>query len=264
MVALLPLAVLGLGLAAWRQRPGLPWRPLATFVVVAAVPVLAYSVVNSQVWDRGAIAVSSGTLGSGSSGSGGGDAGAPAEPATAPAQPATQPWAVDELLSYTWEFYLPKLPSMTDHWGTVWPVRKIWFKGWIGRFGWQDTEFSYNVYLGAVIVWAAVVGLFAAALWRRRDALRSRWPEVVTYVLGAAAVIGTLHYIGYDYLRTTGEAFEQARYLLVLLPLYAGFAGLAALGAGRRAGPVVAGALVVLAFGNMLAGLLITAARYYG
>ena len=58
--------------------------------------------------------------------------------------------------------------------------------------------------------------------------------------------------------------FEQARYLLVLLPLYAGFAALAALGAGRRAGPVVAGALVVLAFGNSLAGLLITAARYYG
>ena len=265
MVALVPLACLGIGLAAWRRRggAGIPWRSLATVLVAAAIPIAVYSAVNALVWDRGAIAVGAGAIDS--SVASGSDTAAPPSPApTAPAPTAERPFEVGELLSYTWQFYLPRLPFMEDEFGGNWPLRKVWFKGWIGRFGWQDTEFSYNVYLGALVVSLAAFILAAAALWRRRDTVRARWREVVTYVLGTAVVVAVLHYVGYDYLLQSGEGFEQARYLLVLLPLYAGFAALAAYGAGRRAGPFVAGALVVLAFGNALAGLLITAARYYG
>jgi hypothetical protein len=266
MVALLPLVCLGLGLAAWRARrrgAGVPWRALALVVAVAVAPIAVYSAVNANVWDRGVSVSGAGALGSATTGNGGGTAPAPPQP-TAPAPTTTRPWTLGEQLSYTWQFYLPRLPFMNDQFGDTWPLRRVWFKGWIGRFGWQDTEFSRNVYLAGLLLWAGALVLAAAALWRRRDALRRRWAEVVTYVAGALFVVAALHYVGYDYLLETGEGFEQARYLLVLLPLYAGFVALAAYGAGRRAGPYVAGALVVLAFGNALAGLLVTAARYYG
>ena len=50
-------------------------------------------------------------------------------------------------------------------------------------------------------------------------------------VAGLAVSIG---FSGIRYRKDTGFIFEQARYLLPLLPLYAAGVALAALGAGRR------------------------------
>ena len=60
-----------------------------------------------------------------------------------------------------------------------------------------------------------------------------------------------------------GYVFEQARYLLPLLPLYAAIVALAVRGAGRRWAPVAAGVLVVAALGHDLFAQLVTIARYY-
>ena len=60
------------------------------------------------------------------------------------------------------------------------------------------------------------------------------------------------------------EGFQQARYLLPLLPLYAAAVALAARRLGRRLGPVVAGAFVAVAFGHVLLAQLLTISRFYG
>jgi 4-amino-4-deoxy-L-arabinose transferase-like glycosyltransferase len=270
MIGLVPLACVGLLLAALGNRRGgrrIPWGGLAAFVLVAAVPILAYSVANELVWDRGSSLLGGSSLGGGGGGASSGSR-APVGGGTGVASGAVSvgpaPWKPQELLTYTWQFYFPRLPFMDDKFGTDLPVWEVWFKGWLGRFGWQDTEFSNAFYRAAFKIWLGVVALALLGLWRHRAALRRRWAEIVTYASGAAGVVAALHYVGYDYWLKTGVGFEQARYLLVLLPLYAGFAAIAAVAGGRRLGPVLAGTLVVLAFGNSLAGILVTIARYYG
>ena len=57
--------------------------------------------------------------------------------------------------------------------------------------------------------------------------------------------------------------FEQARYLLPLLPLYATAVGLAALGAGRRFGRPLGAAIVVLALAHSVFAQMVVIARFY-
>ena len=166
------------------------------------------------------------------------------------------------LLSYTWQFYLPRLPFMQDQF-TYYPLWETWFKGFIARFGWLDYGFpgySYWVALGVV---GGVLALAGAALRRSRAALRSRWPELVSYLAMMAGLFVLIAIAGYRGRIDNGYVFEQARYLLPLLPLYAAIVALAVRGAGRRWAPVAAGVLVVAALGHDLFAQLVTIARYY-
>ena len=57
--------------------------------------------------------------------------------------------------------------------------------------------------------------------------------------------------------------FEQARYMLPLLCLYAAIAALAARFGGRRWGPAIGATLVMLAIGHDLFAQMITVSRFY-
>jgi hypothetical protein len=81
-------------------------------------------------------------------------------------------------------------------------------------------------------------------------------------MLGLAGLIGAACYR--YWLDTDGQRFEQARYLLPLLPLYGALVALAVRGAGRRAAPVVAAVAVVLMIGWSAYAQIITVIRYYG
>jgi hypothetical protein len=104
---------------------------------------------------------------------------------------------------------------------------------------------------------------FAAGRRLRHGAWRARGPELVSY---AAVAVGLLVLIGLagHRARESGEpGFEQARYLLPLLPLYAAAAGMAARAFGRWA-PAAAAAIVVAAFGHDVLAQLLTVSRFYG
>jgi hypothetical protein len=102
------------------------------------------------------------------------------------------------------------------------------------------------------------------SLLRRRGALRRRFPEVAVYGVAAAGLLGLLAVAGYAYRVSTGFQFEQGRYLLPLLALYAAALALAVLALPARWRAAGAGVLVVLALGHDLFAQLITLARYYG
>jgi hypothetical protein len=55
----------------------------------------------------------------------------------------------------------------------------------------------------------------------------------------------------------------QSRYLLPLLPLYAGLIALAARAPGRRFGPALAALIVVAAAAHNFAAIILTLQRYY-
>jgi len=241
MVGLIPGVLLGGVLLAARDRR---WRPLLAGAAAFAVPLGLYAVVNVTRFDRPALPFGGG----GEAGGGGGAVG-----------PAGN---FREMLVYIWQDFLPRLPFMEDRFSDF-PLWDRWIVGWVGRFGWGDYGFPKwvsVVVMGLLVVLLALA--VAAALRGDRPAVRARWREWVTYLTMAAGLLGLLAYTGYTYTRATGNGFEQGRYLLPLLPLYAAVVAAGVRALGRRAGPVAGAALVALCVGWSGWALILTVERF--
>jgi hypothetical protein len=242
LLGFVPSVALAVALLA--RRAGSRWsieagRGLAWAVGLSAAPIAAYVLLNHLVWARSAIPGGIGPV-SGSAG---------------------RTFRLREEFSHVWQLFLPRLWMRPQF--SYSPLWETWFKGFVGRFGWLDYGFPAWVYQLARVVSLSVLALAAGELVRRRAAVRRRLGELAVYAL---AVVGLWVEIGvqsYRYLIANGGVFEQARYLLPLLGLYAAVIALAVRFGGRRWGPVLAAALVVLAIGHDLFAQAITISRYY-
>jgi Predicted membrane protein (DUF2142) len=144
------------------------------------------------------------------------------------------------------------------------PLRDIWFDGFVGNFGWLDYRLPESVYSIALVIAAIVAFLAGRELYFNRQVLGSRAGELITY---AAMTLGLLILVngnGFAVRSGEGGGFEQARYLLPMLAVYAAIVALAARGAGRRYGPAVGVLFVSLAIGHTALAMLVTLTRYYG
>jgi Predicted membrane protein (DUF2142) len=177
-------------------------------------------------------------------------------------EPTANAGSLAEKLSYAWQLYLPRLPFQTDLLPGV-PFWDDWFTGFVGRFGWLDYDFPpwASQLAGGIAV--ALVALAVAGVWSRRGSVRRRWTEAASYAVAAAGLAAAIAAVGFGYQRSTGFDFQQARYLLPLLPLYGAFIALAARGAGARWGRTAGAAIVVLALGHGLFAQILTLERYY-
>jgi Predicted membrane protein (DUF2142) len=215
------------------------WRPLALSLPIAASPVLLYGLVN--------VLAGRPALGSASS-------------------------VIDDLgaawlhkLSYTWQFYLPRLPGMPNYFPGVSTWRQLWFDGLVGLYGWADTLFPGWVYDLALLPAAAIAALCVHELIRRRVALRRRVLELSVYALtgvGVMVVVGLQSYVS-----DVGERLEpfwEPRYLLPMIAIWGLVVALAARGAGRRWGPAVGALLIVALLAHDVFSQLQVIARYYG
>ncbi len=220
-------------------------RGAAVAGLVAAVPVAAYVALNTTVWHR--------SLFGGALGAAGSVSGAPAGPSGG---------NLRQLLSYVWQFYLPRLPGMKAQFG-FYPLWHVWFQGFIGRFGLLDYGFPKWVYYLALGIFALLLGLVVRELARRRRAVAARWREWLAYALIAGGLLAAIARAGFPYHLQTHFVFEQARYLFPLLALYGLFIAVALRGAGRRWGAALAGTLVVAALAHDLFAQLLTLQRYY-
>lgn len=167
-------------------------------------------------------------------------------------------------LSYIWQFYLPRLPGMHDDFGGILTTRDIWFRGYVGLYGWLDTTFPHWVYRLALVPAVAIAGLCARSLFVRAAALRARVSELCVYgaiCVGLMGLIGADSYIAFPLFNAE---YGQARYLLPLLPLLAVILALAARGGGRRWGPIVGTAIVLLFVAHDVFSQLQMVARFYG
>ncbi len=169
------------------------------------------------------------------------------------------------LVSYIWQFYLPRLPGMTHYFEGLATYKDIWFDRSVGMYGWMDTMFAGWVDNVALFPAALVAGLLLRELVCRRKALRRRLPELGVYaaiVLGLLVLIGGSSYDS-DALHHS-PAFAEPRYLLPLVPLLGAAFALAVRGAGRRWTPAAGAALIALIFGYDVVSQLQVIARYYG
>jgi 4-amino-4-deoxy-L-arabinose transferase-like glycosyltransferase len=246
-VALIPGAFLGLAILVWRSRERLRALPAAGVATAAlAAAALAYVLLNLLVWDRSVWGGGETTVSTnvGARGGSAPDLGLP------------------ERLGYTWQLYLPRLPFMSDQFG-YFPPYRIWFKGAVGVFGWLDTSFPDGVYAIALAIAVPIAALAVVAVVQRRAVVLARWPEVLTFAVMALGLLVAIGFSGLRYRHDTGDVFEQARYLLPLLPLYGAAIALAALGAGRRFARRTGVALVVIALGHAVFAQLLVISRFY-
>lgn len=145
-----------------------------------------------------------------------------------------------QMASYLWQFYLPRLPFMADL-PTVQgiPVYDVWFKGLIGNFAWlqiQQPNWLYAV-LGLASIALLVIG--GRALWQEQPR------SVVIFLAAVAAVLVVgLHLTDYQQGVKTGVGFMQGRYLLPLLGIGAAFVAAAWSRLPDRWVPVATGLLV--------------------
>jgi hypothetical protein len=248
--ALVPGALLGVALLTWRARAGRPaaFRGAAGALTVLAAAVILSVGLNLLVWDRSAF---------------GGGIESAARVAAGSDPAAAAPITLREQVAYTWQLYLPRLPFMNDQFANY-PLWQSFFKGWIGLFGWLDTPFPEWVYTLAAVLVLPLLALCLVALWRRRAQLGERWPEILTYAAMTAGLLVSIGVLGLRYRRDTGFAFEQARYLLPFLPLYASGLALAARGIGARLERQLGAIIVVLAMAHGLFAQLLVISRFYG
>jgi len=169
-----------------------------------------------------------------------------------------------ETLDYTWELYLPRLWFMNHTYFSQYPLWATWLDGSIGHFGWLDYTFPSWVYRDAQDLFYGLAALALVGLVRLRARVVSMLPIFVCFGVMALGLLGAIGYAGIRYRLSSGYPFEQARYLFPLLVFYALFIVLVARGAGRRWGPAVGAALVVLAMAHGLFAETLTISRYYG
>ncbi len=128
-------------------------RALACGIAAAVAGV--YILMNLTVWDRTEW---------------GGGVGVATRAATGSGSHAADPISLSYHLSYTWQLYLPRLPFMDPQFSGFRPW-EIWFKGFIGNFGWLDTPFRLWVYNLALGITVPIVILACVTLWQRRAGL---------------------------------------------------------------------------------------------
>jgi 4-amino-4-deoxy-L-arabinose transferase-like glycosyltransferase len=255
MVGLLPGILVGLiflvrGADRTARRDAVRGALAAAAVVAGAV--LVYVALNSTVWDRGLFFGASGQ----SFGGGAGSRGLP--------DVTDEPLgSIAGALNYAWQFYLPRLPFMDPQF-VYYPLREIWFKGFIGSFGWLEFGFASWVYDLALGIMLAVGALAGRELLVNRNKIRERLPELAVYAILMVGLLILVNGNGYV-ARIDGEGgFEQARYLFPLLPLYAAVVALAARAAGRRYGPALGVLLISVAIAHTAVAMLLALTRYYG
>jgi 4-amino-4-deoxy-L-arabinose transferase-like glycosyltransferase len=241
-LGLLPGIALGLLLMIWRSGPGgrvVAAKGAATAALVAALPFAAWMLANEQLFDR--VATTTGGFTSST---------------------VNQAVTLGAQLSYAWQFYLPRLPFMTD-WFRDYPLWDTYFEGFVGRFGWFQYDFPTWVYWLGLGVFAALVALAAAAVAGARPWRSGRWVELATYGAILAGMAAFVTVAGYRYLVLHYQPFEQTRYLFPALALWGLLVAVGARAGGRRWGPALGSFIVVLLMGHSLFAMLLTVARYY-
>jgi hypothetical protein len=247
-IALLPGIALALALLVWRAWPSdrrQALRSLAVAVAIVVIPALAYAILNTSVWHRGGVTA-------------GGVTGA-----TTSTNAAGQVVNFRETLDYIWQLYLPRLPFMYREF-SYYPLLTTWLDGTVGAFGWVDYAFPQWVYSVSHWLFAGLGVLALVGIVRMRAAIRPWLGMVACFAVMAAGLLAAIGDAGIHYRATTGDVFEQTRYLFPLLAFYGLFMVLAARGAGRRWAPALGGALVVLAMAHGLFAETLTISRYYG
>lgn len=172
---------------------------------------------------------------------------------------------VRQFLSSVYQFYFPRLPSMQPRLGPEYGYKQVFIETFFGTFGSLEVAFKQRVYdVLQVLSAVGLVGLYTAIVARRRALLRA-WPVVLVMLSLLVTTLFFLHYVSYQALLgdNATDPLIVGRYLLPMVSLF-GLAIVFTVGTlPRRIAPLVGGAILALGLLLSLAGIGITAARFY-
>lgn len=153
---------------------------------------------------------------------------------------------IREFISYVWQFYLPRLPFMSDF-HSVAPTLPAWdilFKGAWAAFGWLEVLFPTWVYVVLLLVSVAAAVGAVLGLWRDRAGID--WFVFAFLAVVVLGLMAGLHISEYRQLVGGASNFFQGRYVLPLAPLAAAVLARALMWAPvRMRGNVIGAALGV-------------------
>jgi len=179
-----------------------------------------------------------------------------------PSSTTPKPFSVTGLLSYIWQFYLPRLPFQSVLRPTPGlPLWQVWIReGW-GTFGWIDVPLPAALY-PVVAALTAGIGLGAATIVSRfRDRVRL---AVAGYLaLASAALLFGLHLTEYRSLIAGNGPVIQGRYALPVVAVFGLAAGLVVTRLPARARGSVCGVAVAGLMALQLIALATVAKAYY-
>jgi 4-amino-4-deoxy-L-arabinose transferase-like glycosyltransferase len=225
--ALLPAALFVAAIGLWARRPWHVSRVLryAAFVAVPLALTLGVWVVAARLGDRAAA------------------------PQLATSTASSGGTNIRELVSYVWQYYLPRMPFQSDYKIPPggYPFLEVWIAQAWGSFGWLETKFSDWVYeVLKWLTWGVAAGAVVALVRARRLVDR---PVAGFLALAFLGLLCGLHWTDYHELERGSIGFMQARYMFPVI----GILGLVVAGAvslvprawrGAATGVVVAGLFV--------------------
>ena len=236
---LLP-AGLAVGIALWRDRPFTP-RLLAAAGGAGALVVGVVAAYFAIVSGSGG-SVDGGTI----TASGG------------------RPFSLHQFASYVWQFYLPKLSFMDPMIGPHYTYRRAFVQTFYGIFG--NLEVEFPAWIHSAELWFSfvlVVGVIAAVALRWRS-VRSQWAVAVVLLSAILGMLAGLHVAAYrGMLVNPVDPIIVGRYLFPLITLFGAAVAMVVSILPRRIGPLVGVTIVMLGLALELAGLGMTAARFY-
>lgn len=170
-----------------------------------------------------------------------------------------------ELLSYVWQYYLPRVPGQTDYpirpVGGGYPLLQVWItQGW-GAFGWLEVKWAAWVYRVLGLVTAGIGVAAVAALWRARRAID--WRVAGFLALACLSLLAGLHWTDYHQLEAGSKGFMQARYVFPLIAVMGATLAAAVSVVPVRIRPTVAGGTVAALFVVHLFAFGLVIGRFY-
>jgi 4-amino-4-deoxy-L-arabinose transferase-like glycosyltransferase len=173
-------------------------------------------------------------------------------------------FSLRQLLGVTWQFYFDRLPFMEPRIGPPYGYRQVFIETFFGTFG--SLEVTYPAWVYDRLQLGSSIGLLALlALGVRRAKTLRRNLDVVLILGGIGlSMLALLHVAAYlNLLKDPSDPIFTGRYLLPLISLF-GLAVAWVIGAlPRRASHVVGAALLGVGVCLSLAGLGLSAARFY-
>jgi hypothetical protein len=169
-----------------------------------------------------------------------------------------------QFASYLWQFYLPRLPFMTESIGPDYGVKIAFVETFYGVFGSLEVHWPARVY--DVLAIASVLGLVAlgAVLVRERARVRARWDVVALLAAVVFTLVLGLHYAAYRNLQVDpSNPVIVGRYLLPLIPLFGVAVAIVVRALHARASVAMGTTLLFAGALLGLSGLAMTAVRFY-
>jgi hypothetical protein len=233
-------AGLAVGIALWRSRPVAP-RLLAaaagagaTVVGVAAAYFAIVSGTGGSV-DGGTITASGG-----------------------------RPFSVAQFASYVWQFYLPKLSFMDPMIGPHYTYKRAFVHTFYGIFGNLEVEFPPWIHSAELWFSLALVAGVLVAVFLRWRSVRSQWAVTVVLLAAILGMLAGLHVAAYrGMLVDPSDPIVVGRYLFPLITLFGTAVAMVVSVLPRRVGPLVGVAVISAGLALELAGLGMTAGRFY-